>query len=192
MSQNDDSQARGGHGHQQYQKRQRQQQVPHQHRQPAQQQVSVPLIGDEEVVVDARPAWSAYSLQLIIAAVVLLGGLAAGSEGAVVGGIIAAGIGGYVYYQRQKTRYVVTDRRMMIVRGISSKSTNEAWMQDIRGLQTGASLIERLLGHGHIVVSAQIAPTGLSRFRGMRFGGIGNYEEVAQKVRERQNDVKME
>ncbi|WP_216640647.1 PH domain-containing protein [Halorientalis sp. IM1011] len=156
-------------------------------------QASMPLMDGEEVLIDARPAWSAYSLQLLVAILAFVGGLAAGDEAVIVGFLIAAAISGYVLYQRRKVRYVVTDRRMMKLTGISSKSTNEAWMLDVRGLKTGASLIERLLGHGHIVVSTDIMASGFGRFRvsGMTFGGISNYEEVAAVIRERQNDQKM-
>jgi hypothetical protein len=154
-------------------------------------EVSVPTLDGEEVLIDARPAWSAYMWYFVVAALVLLGGVASGG-GAAIGGILLAGIiVGYVYYLRQKVRYVVTDQRMMIVRGITSKSTNEAWMVDIVGLATGASLLERLLGHGHITVSRQIGATGVGPFGGMTFGGIHNHEEIAQIVRERQREEKV-
>ncbi|RXK50616.1 PH domain-containing protein [Halorientalis pallida] len=145
----------------------------------------------EEVLIDARPAWSAYSIHLLVAVLVFVGGLAAGDEAVIAGFLVAGLIGGYVFYQRRKVRYVVTDRRMMKLTGISSKASNEAWMLDVRGLQTGASLIERLLGHGHIVVSTDILSSGFGRFQGMTFGGISNYEEVAAVIRERQNEQKM-
>ena len=156
------------------------------------QQASVSLLDSEEILIDARPAWSAYSFQLIVAGFIIIGGLVAGNE-AVIGGLVVGGaIVAYVFYQRKKLRYVVTDRRMMKVIGLSSKTTSEAWMVDIRGLQTGASLIERLLGHGHITVSADILSTGIGRFRGMTFGGISNHEKIAQIIRERQNTSKMD
>jgi hypothetical protein len=151
----------------------------------------VPLLGDEEILIDARPAWSAYAIQLAVAGLVIIGGLVAGDE-ALFGGLVIGGlIIGYVFYQRRKVRYVVTDRRMMKVIGISAKTTSEAWMVDVRGLRTGASPIERLLNHGHITVSADIVSTGFGRFSGMTFGGISNYEEVAHIIRERQNEEKM-
>lgn len=156
-----------------------------------QAQASMPLMDGEEVLIDARPAWSAFSFQLLIAILVFIGGLAAGDAAVVAGFLVAGAIIGYVFYQRRKVRYVVTDRRMMKLTGISSKASNEAWMLDVRGLQTGASLVERLLGHGHIVVSSDILSSGFGRFRGMTFGGISNYEEVAAVIRERQNEQKM-
>ena len=146
-------------------------------------QASVPLIDGEEVLIDARPAWSAFSLQIIAAVLIFVGGLAAGDAAVIGGFVFAAFILGYV----------VTDRRMMQVMGISSSATSEAWMVDVRGLQTGASFIERFLGHGHITISTDIQGGGLSRFRsGMTFGGVSNYEEIAHIIRQRQNAAKMD
>lgn len=154
-------------------------------------EASVPTLDGEEVLIDARPAWSAYMWYFVVAGLILLGGLFSGGNSAIVGLLIAGAIAGYVYYLRQKVRYVVTDQRMMIVRGITSKATNEAWMVDIVGLSTGASLLERLLNHGHITVSRQIGPVGFGPFGGMTFGGIHNHEEIAQIVRERQREEKL-
>lgn len=166
---------------------------------------SAPLLPDEEVHVDARPAWSAYAGQLLLAGVVLLFGLAlVGQDGG--GGIFALAlivalfIVGYVFYQRRKVRYLVTDRRVIVLTGISSKSTNEAWMEDVRGMQTGASFLERILGHGHISISAEILPrssfvfgiipiTALNGSR-MTLGGISDYQEIAQAIRLRQSERK--
>lgn len=154
-------------------------------------EASVPTLDDEEVLIDARPAWSAYMWYFVLAGLILLGGLFSGGNAAIGGLLLAGAIAGYVYYLRQKVRYVVTDQRMMIVRGITSKATNEAWMVDIVGLSTGASLLERLLNHGHITVSRQIGPVGFGPFGGMTFGGIHNHEEIAQIVRQRQREEKL-
>lgn len=155
------------------------------------QEVSVPTLDGEEVLIDARPAWSAYMWYFLAAALVLLGGLFSGGNTAILGLLLAGIIVAYVYYLRQKVRYVVTNQRMMILRGITSKSTNEAWMVDIVGLSTGASLLERLLGHGHITVSRQIGASSVGPFGGMTFGGIHNHEDIAQIVRERQQEEKL-
>jgi hypothetical protein len=155
---------------------------------------SIPLVGGESVLVDARPAWSAYSLQLLLAALFLVlgvvGGPVGGVETMVTGAVVAGMIVGFVWYQRRRIRYVITDRRVVKVTGVSSKTTNEAWMEDVRGLQTGASLTERLLDHGHITISDSILRMGLGRFQGMRLGGIKDYEKVATVIRKRQNQRK--
>ncbi|QSX00781.1 PH domain-containing protein [Haloterrigena alkaliphila] len=149
---------------------------------------SVPLLDGEEILIDERPAWSAWSVHLIVAGLVFLGSTV---SDALLFGVLGAGlIVGYVWYQRTKVTYVVTDRRVVIVTGHSSKSTNETWMEDVRGMQTGASALERLLGHGHITISHAVIPTGIGRFTGLTLGGVANYEEIASVIRQRQSERK--
>ncbi len=161
------------------------------------QQASVPLLEDEEILTDARPAWSAWTGHFLLTVIIIIGGIAAGGGAFVFAVLVAIGILGYVWWQRRKLRYVVTDRRMLKIMGMTSNSTNEAWMEDIRGLQTGASFIERLLGHGHITVSTSILTSassipglGLIGVNGLTFGGISNYEQIAHIIRQRQNERK--
>lgn len=170
---------------------------------------SLPLMEGEEVLVDARPAWSAYAGQLVFAGVVLIFGLLVsgneftGNAPLALALIMALAIVGGVFYQRRKVRYLVTDRRVVVMTGISSSSTNEAWMEDVRGMQTGASLLERFLGHGHVSISTSIIPRGgnipllstlldtLPIGSQMTLGGIPDYERVAQTIRRRQAERKM-
>lgn len=203
MSQDDNTQAQQPQQPQQRQQPQQQRQQPRQ--QPRQQQqqpptngtgqqpqtTSVPLMDGESILIDARPAWSAYAYYFLLAGILLIGGIAAGGSQTIAGVALAAIIVGYVWYKRRGIRYVVTDRRMMVVTGHSSRMTNEAWMVDIKNLKTGASFLERLLGHGHISVDSDITSSGFGRFTGMTFGGIDNYEQIAQIIRERQNNAKM-
>jgi len=154
------------------------------------------LLPNEEVLIDARPAWSAWTGTLVVAALILIASLFTGESAAVgLGVVISLALVGYVWYQRRKVRYLVTNARVMVVTGITSRKTNEAWLEDVKGMQTGASFIERLLGHGHILISREILPRGSFlighlRGQGMKLGGIGNYEEVAQVVRQRQVERK--
>lgn len=153
------------------------------------------LLDGEEVLIDARPAWSAWFSKLALAALVVLFGLVSGEPGAIAFAIVAAlAIVGYVAYQRMKVRYLVTDRRIIVATGLSSSSTNETWMVDVRGMQTGASLLERVLGHGHISVSTSIMPRGtllsFANIQGMTLGGISDHQEIASIVRQRQAELK--
>ena len=149
---------------------------------------SIPLLEGEEILIDERPAWSAWSVHLIVAGLLFLGAIAADE---LLAGVIGAGlIVGYVWYQRTKVTYVITDRRVVVVTGHSSKATNETWMEDVRGMQTGASALERLLGHGHITISHAVIPTGIGRFTGLTLGGVSNYEEIATVIRKRQSERK--
>lgn len=153
------------------------------------------LLDGEEVLIDARPAWTAWFRQLLFAALIVLFGLISGkSEVIAMTIVVGLLVVGYVAYQRMKVRYLVTDRRIVVATGISSSATNETWMVDIRGMQTGASLLERILGHGHISVSTSIMPRGsllsFANLQGITLGGISNYQEIAAVVRQRQAEVK--
>lgn len=153
------------------------------------------LLDGEEVLFDARPAWTAWFKELAFAAAISLFGLITGEPSAIgLTVLVALLIAGYVAYQRMKVRYLVTDRRIVVATGISSRATNEAWLVDVRGMQTGASLLERLLGHGHICVSTSIVPRGsllsFANLGGMTLGGISDYQKIAEVVRRRQAEVK--
>lgn len=161
------------------------------------------LLPNEQVIVDERPAWTNWTLQLILAFVVMLAALAAASLAeagglAVPGLFVALLIVGYVWYRRRRIRYIVTDYRILVVTGITTQATNEAWLEDIKGMQTGASFFERLLGHGHITVSHDILPRksalpGLGLLlpfaqphTGLELGGVNDYQKVANLIRKRQ------
>jgi hypothetical protein len=67
--------------------------------------------------------------------------------------------------------------RLQLYRG-----TNEVRVEDIEGLQTDARLIERILRHGHIILSSA-ATTGP-----VEFNHLSNHKQVANTIRERQRD----
>jgi len=159
--------------------------------------------------MDTRPAWTVWMGQLVLAAFLVLGGLFLSQESGAAGLVLvffALVIVGYVWYRRKRVRYVVTDRRVMILTGLSAKGSTETWMADIRGMQTGASLIERLLGHGTIIVSEQTLPrsslnalafipllSALPVFnagKGLTLSGVSDYPQVANIIRRRQSDRK--
>lgn len=202
MSWDNSSDQTGGQQSQQQQRsqqKQSQQQQSQQQRQKppasgaagAREDASMPLLEGESILIDARPAWSTFAYQFLLAGLVLVGGIVVGDAAVILGVVVALGIVGYVWYKRRGIRYVVTDRRMMTITGHSSRATSEAWMVDVKNLKTGASFLERLLGHGHISVNSDITAGGLGQFSGMTFGGIENYEEIAQIIREQQNRQKM-
>jgi hypothetical protein len=175
-----------------------------QHGHPEGRDVNVDaLLPNEQVIVDERPAWTNWTLQLFLAGVVMLLGLvsSAGVEAgtpAVLGILIGLLIVGYVWYKRRRIRYLVTDYRILVVTGITTQATNEAWLEDIKGMQTGASFFERVLGHGHITVSHDILPRksalpGLGLLlpfaqphTGLELGGVKDYQKIANLIRKRQ------
>lgn len=163
------------------------------------------ILPDETVMLDTRPSWAAWTAWFLLAGFVALVGLVAmllaeESRLLMLALVVDLLIVGAVWYQRRRIRYVVTDKRMIVLTGVTSKSTNEAWLEDIRGMQTGASFFERLAGLGTITVSESILPrrTGLplvSAFagivplpgRGLTLSGIGDYQRVANMIRKYQS-----
>ena len=155
-----------------------------------------PLLPNEEVLVDTRPGWSAWFRWYVLMGLLLIGAIAS-SDLWLVGGAIGVDllILGVVGYLGENMRYVVTNYRVIVVMNLSTTSTNEAWMADVRGLQTGASALERVLGHGHVSISTSILPRGsmlpmVREFRGMTLGGLSDHKEVANVVRDRQGEIK--
>jgi len=160
------------------------------------------LLPKEKVIVDERPAWTNWIGILVLAVLILVGALVT-QEPVVMGAALVVDLllVGYVWYQRRRIRYLVTDRRILVVTGISAHATNEAWLEDVRGMQTGASFFERILGHGTITVSESILPrkaslpgvgllTGLIPIAlpgaGLTLGGVSDYDKIANLIRKRQ------
>lgn len=169
------------------------------------------VLSGESILVETRPSWTVWVWQLLGAALLILAGLALGGESGsqvipVVTILIALIIFASVWYQRRRIRYVVTDRRVMIVTGISAKKTTEIWVQDARSMQTGASFLERMLGHGTIILSESTLTrssinalsfipvlSALPIFnagRGLTLSGIKDHTRVANIIRQRQSELK--
>lgn len=169
------------------------------------------MLDDESILVETRPSWTVWVWQILGAVLLVLAGLAAGgqtgSQAVMVGTIvIALLIFAWIWYRRRRVRYVITDRRAMIVTGISAKKTTEIWLQDARSMQTGASFLERLLGHGTIILSeATLTRSSINVLgflpilgtlpvfnagRGLTLSGIKEPTRVANIIRKRQSDLK--
>ena len=169
------------------------------------------MLDDESILVETRPSWSVWVWQILAAVGLLLVGLVAGGQTGsqfipVVTIVVALGILAWIWYRRRRIRYVVTDRRAMIVTGISSKKTTEIWLADARSMQTGASLLERLLGHGTVILSeATLTRSSLNTLsvvpilgtlpifnagRGLSLSGVKDHRRVANIIRKRQSELK--
>jgi len=122
--------------------------------------------------MDTRPAWTVWMGQLVLAAFLVLGGLFLSQESGAAGlGLVffALVIVGYVWYRRKRVRYVVTDRRVMILTGLSAKGSTETWMEDIP------------LSSALPVFNAG---------KGLTLSGVSDYPQVANIIRRRQSDRK--
>lgn len=155
----------------------------------------LPLLEDEVVLVDARPTWWNWIEHALVAGLIVLVGLVAaifgdGSWPVVLGIVVGLVIAGYIWYRRNRIRYLVTDRRIVVVTGFSARKTTETWMEDVRGLQTSTTTFSRGRGYGTIAVSHGVIPQGFSRKTGLQLSGVPNYEDVAETIRQRQSDRK--
>ncbi|ELY29999.1 hypothetical protein C500_10324 [Natrialba magadii ATCC 43099] len=151
------------------------------------------LLDDETVLVDTRPTWWGWTGYLALAGMFVgLGLLLSLVEVAVglltlVPGVLLVG---YVWYQRTYQRYLVTDRRIIVSTGMTTRTTNETWVEDVSGLQTKTTSFSRSRGYGTITVSHTVTPSGFSLGGDLQLQGVPNYADVAQTIRRRQSERK--
>ncbi|QRV16858.1 PH domain-containing protein [Haloterrigena salifodinae] len=154
----------------------------------------ISLLEGEEVLVDAQPTWWNWIGHAVgggLAGLIGVLGLAAGSAAAGVLGIVTGlVIAGYIWYRRNRVRYLVTDRRLVVIAGFTARTTSETWMEDIRGLQTSTTAFSRGRGFGTVTVSHAVIPQGLSRTSALSLSGVPNYADVANTIRQRQSERK--
>lgn len=154
------------------------------------------ILNDEIILIETRPSWTVFVKSLTLAVLILLFGIISsgqGGSGAIIGitALISLMIFIYVWYRRKRIRYVITDRRAMIVVGITSKSTTELWLTKLTSMQTGSSFIERILGHGTIHLSNDtLSGSAFNPFASnrMTLGGIKDPVRVANTIRESKSD----
>lgn len=115
----------------------------------------IALQEDEQVIHDTRPSWAAW-WKLILFTL----GLAIP----------------YIWWERKKTRYVVTDQRVIMSSGAVSTSTNEYLIDDITNIQTEASIAEKLRGYGTIQLDT-------SSMHSLELEAVPNYNDVANTIR---------
>ena len=155
---------------------------------------AITLLEGEEVLVDAQPTWwnwIAHAAVGGLAGLVGLAGIAGGSTAtALLGLVTGLVIGGYVWYRRNRVRYLVTDRRIIVIAGFTARKTTETWMEDIRGLQTSTTAFSRGRGFGTIAVSHAVIPQGFGRTNALSISGVPNYDDVANTIRQRQSERK--
>ncbi len=142
----------------------------------------IDLLPDERALVNAHPGWSLWWKQLGAAAVVILLGLSTAEASGIITGLVVGGvIIGYTYLSRIQSQYIVTSERVKGKVGILSKSSREYRISDLESITTEQSIMERVLGHGHI------------RFRTsandqMVWHGVEDYENVGRQIRKRRRE----
>ena len=137
----------------------------------------------EQVVFEGRPSWRALLS-------VYLGGTVAAVLIAVIAALVtnvglgvAVGVGLFVvvlvfgFFKRLGTRYMLSNQRLYIRRGLLSKRVQQTRIDRIQNVNTDQSLIERMLRVG--TVDFDTAGTGDADFR---FVGISNPDGVVRAV----------
>jgi uncharacterized membrane protein YdbT with pleckstrin-like domain len=137
----------------------------------------------EEILYDGHPSWRStigfYTLGFVaaVAAGVLVGVLLDTGPGVIV--VVAAllvvlAIG---FLRRLATHYTVTTQRLRIRRGILSRHVQQTQLERVQNVNTGQSLMERMLRVG--TVDFDTAGTDDSDFT---FQGIANPDAVVAAV----------
>jgi len=142
----------------------------------------ITLLQDEYVLENKHPSIINWSKSLILAGFLVL--VAFGGDGISWGAItLALLIGGYVYFAHDKSRYVVTNQRVMKKVGLIRRSTGEARISDIKSLTTDQGIIERIVGMG----SVQIDSVGAGGNLGIN--GVDDHQSLANTIREEQRKL---
>jgi uncharacterized membrane protein YdbT with pleckstrin-like domain len=134
----------------------------------------------EEIVFEGHPSWRGilgfYVLGIAAAVVVgLLVGIVADTAPGVVVVLAVVLVVGLV--KRIETRYVVTNQRLRIRRGVLSRRVQQTRLDRVQNVNTSQSLLDRVLGVG--TVDFDTAGSDDSEFA---FRGIASPDEVVAAV----------
>jgi uncharacterized membrane protein YdbT with pleckstrin-like domain len=144
----------------------------------------------EDVVFEGHPSWRAllsfYIGGVVAAAVVaVIVALAATTAAGVLVGVVLFGLVVVVgFIRRMATRYLVTNQRLYIRRGILSKREQQTRIDRVQNVNTDQRLRDRILRVG--TVDFDTAGTDDSEFR---FVGIANPSDVARAVDKAQREA---
>lgn len=150
------------------------------------------LVAGEQVLFEGHPSWRsvlAFHLKGLVL-VVLVGGAAAlvtRLTGDAVDWAVVAAVMGVAFVllvlasfiKRLATKYVITNRRLRIRRGIVARHVQEARLERVQNVNTNQSVLERLLQVG--TVDFDTAGSGDSEFA---FVGVAQPEKVSAAVDE--------
>jgi uncharacterized membrane protein YdbT with pleckstrin-like domain len=138
----------------------------------------------EHELYEGRPSWRAlmsfYAGGIGVAVVVLVAlGALAGSWGTaiVIAAVVAALTLVVGYLRRVSTKYLITNQRLRISRGIVRRKVQETRLERVQNVNYQQGVIDRLLGVG--TVDFDTAGTDDSEFR---FDWVNGPEEVVRAV----------
>ena len=82
-----------------------------------------------------------------------------------------------VWFKTHFIRYLITNRRIVVTRGLIAKDQNEIWIKDIRGATLIQSAWQRILGIGDISIG-----TAATAEAEIRMVGIKQPQAVVNKI----------
>jgi uncharacterized membrane protein YdbT with pleckstrin-like domain len=141
------------------------------------------LHAGERIVFEGHPSWRAllsFYVSGVAAAVVVavIVGLISGVGLAIVVGVLlVAGVVAYGFVKRMTTRFLVTNQRLSIRRGMLAKKVQQTRIDRVQNVNTEQSFLDRVLRVG--TVDFDTAGTDDSEFR---FVGIAAPDEVVAAV----------
>lgn len=141
----------------------------------------ISLLEGEQMLENLHPSWEAWWWQLLFGSLLFpLGVISLISGG--TGGLLLAGVAifGYVAILRYRSRFFITDERVIQRTGLLRRTTNEVRIENIENLKTDADIPERILGHGQIIVSSSATFGSVSLF------ALPDHKQIANTIREKQ------
>lgn len=142
------------------------------------------LLEGEYVLANERPSWSNWWKSLTAGGIFALGTLSSAAQGdlgtATFGLILSAVIFGYVYYSRNRSRYIVTNQRVKKDVGLIRNVSGEVRIDDIRSLNTGQGIIERFINKGTVKIDSGGSGGELG------ISGVSDHDQLAHKIRQEQ------
>lgn len=136
----------------------------------------------EQVLLDTRPSWRStigtYLIGDVLAVIVVIALIAAGQTliGIVAGVAIIAIATVKGSLERVGTRYVITDQRLILRRGILSKHEQRVALARVSNVATAQTFKERLLGIGTVEFETSVDEPDVA------FRGIDDPADVVRKV----------
>jgi uncharacterized membrane protein YdbT with pleckstrin-like domain len=138
----------------------------------------------ETVIYEGHPSWrsilSFYLMGLVVIAVAVVIGVLAGQTGI---GVAAAGVLLVLtlvigWLRRITTRYLITNRRMQIRRGLIARHTEETRVDRIIDVSVTQGVFDRMLRIGAVDFDNASAQQGDL----FRFAGVANPEKVVRAI----------
>jgi uncharacterized membrane protein YdbT with pleckstrin-like domain len=142
------------------------------------------LRANENELYAGRPSWRALmsfytgGIGLAVVVIVVVGVLIGEWGPAVIAAVAIAALTLLIgYFRRVSTKYLITNQRLRISRGIVRRSVQETRLERVQNVNYNQSVLDRMFGVG--TVDFDTAGTDDSEFR---FDWVNNPEQVVRAV----------